>query len=108
MPVGDKCWVDYAEKLRRRMYREGIFELTVPTEEVHADTGTDVPLSELKKPGYWNPVRDAKNDWDTLPRNGILVDFTVNDEGKVDSVTFKLDESRSEHLRRVLERNAGG
>ncbi len=32
MPVGDKCWVEYSEKLRKRMFQEGVFAVTIPME----------------------------------------------------------------------------
>jgi hypothetical protein len=104
MPIGDSCWVKYAEKLRRKMCLDGVFELTVPISQVHIESGTDVSLRDLEKPGYWNPVREAKKDWDTLPRNGVLVDFEVDEDGTVRFVTFRLDEKRSDHLRRMIDR----
>lgn len=105
MPIGDTCWVDYAEKLRKAMYGQKCFELQIPVETIHADSGTNESLDALRSAGFWNAVRDRKKDWDTLPRNGILVDFEVNAAGRIDEVTFRLDEKRRAHLQRVIERS---
>ena len=105
MPVGDNCWVDYATKLQKEMYRRQCFELTFPVETIQSDSGTDETLEVLQREGFWNAVRDLKKDWDTLPRKGILVDFEVNADGKIDEVTFRLNETRRDHLQRVIERN---
>ena len=47
MPAGDRCWVEYSELLRKRMFRDGVPEITVPMEEIYANTKTDVSLAEL-------------------------------------------------------------
>jgi len=88
------------------MFREGRFEITVTTEEIHRESRTDVEFSELKKPSYWNQCRDAKPYWDTFQKNGIELDFDVEADGKVRLVTFRLDDRRRATLERNLQRQA--
>lgn len=104
MPVGDKCWVEYSEALRKKMFQRGIFELRVPMEDIHYETGTTVPFHELRNPGYWNACRDARRDWDTFQKYGVELVFEVEPDGHVHFVTFRLDSSRRESLERMLQR----
>jgi hypothetical protein len=108
MPVGDKCWLDYSVALRKRMFAEGRFEITVPIDEIHRESRTDVTISELRKSGYWNMCRDAKPYWDTFQKNGIELDFEVEADGNVHFVTFRLDGRRRGTLERNLKRQAEG
>jgi len=87
------CWVEYAEKLRSRMALENVAELRIPPEQVYAECGTSEPLGKFWNPGFWNPMRDGKKSWDTLPKNGIAVAYITGDDGKVAFVIFRLAES---------------
>jgi len=104
MPAGDRCWVEYSELLRKRMFQDGVPEITVPMEEIHADTKTDVSFAELRRPGYWNPCRDAAKDWDTFQKNGIELDFEVESDGCIHFVTFRLDARRRATMERFQNR----
>lgn len=100
----DKCWTEYAVTLRKRMFLEGKYELTLASEEVKRNSGTDSKMSDLRNPKYWKAVRDAKTGWDTLSKNGVEVDFDVADDGLVHSLVFRLDETWSGVLERALKR----
>ena len=106
MPVGDRCWVEYAEKIRKRMFQERMFEITVPVDEIRIESRTTSPFAELRTPGYWNPCRDAKPDWNTFQRYGVELDFRVEADGYVHFVTFRLDKSRRATLERVLNEHS--
>ena len=105
MAVGDRCWVLFAEKLRKQMYRQRVFEMQVPIETVHEQSGTDQTLADLKEKSFWNAVRDAKQYWDTLPRYGIEADYLTDDVGRVEYVVFRLDGRRRKHLQSVMDRS---
>lgn len=94
MPRGTNNWVEFCVNLRKRMFQEEWFEITLSVEEIHGQSGTDVSLAELRNPGSWNPCRDAKPDFNTAQKNGLNIDFDVEADGKVQFVTFSLDEAR--------------
>lgn len=100
MPIGDKCWKDWTVRLRIEMMRSRTLEVTKTIDEIAAETGTDESIENLRSFGFWNAGRLAKKDWDTIPRNGLDIGFDTNAYGKVDQVTFSLNESWQAVLRR--------
>lgn len=85
MPRGDNCWVKLCRELREQIETRRI---TLSVEEIHRRTGTTIPLNELRNPGYWNACRDGRPSYDTTQKNGLELDFNVEDDGKVHFVTF--------------------
>lgn len=104
MAVSDRNWGEYCVALRKQMFMAEKFETTVKIEEIHVQSGTTVPLIDLRKPAYWKAGRSGKRSWDGAEKNGIEVDFAVADDGCVHFVTFSLDESRRGTLERFIER----
>lgn len=85
MPKGDNCWGELYRELREQIEAR---RFTLSVEEIHRRTGTTVSLNELRKPGYWNACRDGGPSWDTAQKNGLELDFNVEDDGNVHFVTF--------------------
>lgn len=93
MPQGDKCWKDWAVQLRMTLIHQKTTQVTKTVEEVFDEVGTDEPFGNLQSHGFWNAVRNHIKDWDTLHEAGFEVDFERNAVGRVEQVTFQLDES---------------
>ena len=106
MPRGTNIWVEYCVNLRKRMFQEEKFEIKVSIAKIQKQSGTDVSLADLRKPGYWNQCRDGKKDWDTAQKNGLELDFNVEADGKVAFITFRLDDNRRGTLKRFIERRS--
>ena len=93
MQPGDNCWKDWGIRLRMRMMQQRTVEVTLPVEHIYEEVGFGGPFEDLRGYGYWNSCRRHVEYWDTLFKQGIEVDFETNAEGKVDEVTFKLNEN---------------
>ncbi len=102
MPLDKKCWGNYGTLLRKRMFQERRFNITVSIEDIRIESSTRVTVSGLGKPGFWEPIREVKSGWDLLFKQGVLADFCATD-GKVTEVTFSLEKSRRQHLERLIE-----
>ena len=100
MPRGDKCWVNYCEALRKRMFREQVTELTIAVEDVHADSGTVMTVEELRKPSLWSYCMSEAEGWDTVQKCGLELDYALGDNGYVKTVTFRLDSKWRETFER--------
>src|SRR5262249_10924356 len=93
MRPGDNCWKEWCIRLRMRMMRRKLAEITLPVEQIYQEVGFGGPFADLRSYSYWNSCRNRIPGWDTHTKQGLEVYFDVNDEGKVDEVTFRLDES---------------
>ena len=93
MPRGDKCWVEWAEKLRINMMSNKLPKVVKSTADIHCETGTHEPLANVQSRGFWNSCQRGIQDWDALTKAGFVLEFEPNVDGKVDSVTFKLNDS---------------
>lgn len=93
MARGDACWKNWGEKLRQRMMRQKCVSVTLPVEQVYEEVGTDEPFANLQTYSFWNSCRNHVQYWDTLYKAGIEVDFDTNAQGKVDEVSFSLNET---------------
>jgi hypothetical protein len=93
MHPGDNCWKDWAIRLRMKLMRNKLSEVILPVQEIKDQVGFGGTLEELQSFGYWNACRNHIEAWDTLFKQGIEVDFSTNNLGRVDEVTFRLDES---------------
>jgi len=102
MPRGDQCWKDWAIELRKRMYRDKCSEITLTIDEIAKGTGADMTREDLCSRSFWSACRDAKEYFDTIPRQGLQIDFDPTAEGKVQEVTFRLDAKRLDHFQRVV------
>lgn len=93
MKPGDNCWKEWAVRLRMRMMRQRLVEVTLPVEQIYEEVGFGGPFEDLQSYSYWNSCRRHIQYWDTLFKQGLEVEFEVNDHGTVDEVTLSLDES---------------
>ncbi len=91
---------NYCEALRKRMFREQVTELTIAVEDVHADSGTDMTLAELRKPSLWSYCMSGAEDWNTAQKQGLELDYALGDVGYVKTVTFRLDSKWRETFER--------
>ena len=67
-------------------------ELTKATSDIHAESGTQEALATLKSKGFWNSCKRGITDWDALTKAGFDLDFSPDADGKVESVSFRLNE----------------
>ena len=106
MAVTDHCWVNYGIRLRKEMIQNRVFAVTKPIEEVESESGADMDPIDIRSVRFWSACRAAKPSFNTLSRKGVLIDFQPNEHGKIDMLTFMLDESWRGFLQRLIERNA--
>ena len=106
MPRGDSCWKVWAESLRIWMMTNGVPEVTKSIEEIKGETGTTETFSSLSSIGFWTACRDAKEHYDTIPRAGLEIEFTLNENNWIETITFRLNESWMCILRNKEERLA--
>ena len=102
MPIGDRCWKDWTVSLRMWMMQHKIAVVEKTIDEIAQETGTVESPESLHSFGFWNAVRQAKRDWDTIPKNGLDVDFTKNEQGHVERVTFHLNAT----WRQIMDRRS--
>jgi hypothetical protein len=93
MPRGDKCWVEWAETLRVHMMTNKLAEVVKPTHDIHRETGTRESLRSLQSQDFWNSCQRGSTDGDLLTKAGFVLDFVPSEDGKVESVTFRLNET---------------
>ena len=103
MPLDKKCWSDYGVSLRKRMFQDRHFDITVAIEAIQVESNTSETVRRLEKLSFWEPIRAVKPGWDILFSQGILVEFDASSDGKVSEVTFRLEASRQQHLERIIE-----
>lgn len=89
MKAGDQCWVRFAEKLHTQMESEGTSEITYLLWEIPDAVETSMSVDDLRRPSVWNDMKNGVEYWDTLMRHGILLDFKLNSNGEVSTVTFR-------------------
>ena len=104
MKPGDKCWVEYADRLRKIMFQQRVFELRIPVETIKEESNSSESLEKLRAPQFWAAVRRKDPVYSTLPDRGVLVDFEPNADGRLDFVLFRLDEDRGQYLQRIIDR----
>ena len=93
MPRGAKCWVEWPRDAAVHMMTNKLPEIVKPTHDIHCETGTHESLRSLQSQGFWNSCQRGVTDWDTLTKAGFVLDFVPTANGKVESVTFQLDET---------------
>jgi hypothetical protein len=91
MPQGDRCWVEWAKNLRVQMMTQKLPAVVKSTSDVHRETGTHEPLTNLQSRGFWNSCQRGGTDWDALTKAGFELDFEPDENGKVQLVTFRLN-----------------
>lgn len=106
MPLNKKCWDVYGTIIRKKLFQQRSFAMTIPVETVKSESQTSESMKRLESLSFWDLVRSAEPGWDLLWRQGIVVDFDANSEGKVSEVTFRLERSRHDHLERIIEAEA--
>lgn len=93
MRPGDNCWKNWAIGLRIRMMRQRVAEVTLPVDQIYEEVGSGGPPEDLRTYSYWNSCRWHGPYWETLFKREFEVEFELSPQGKVDEVTFPLDES---------------
>ena len=104
MSRDQKRWKDWADTLRQEMMTGLVPEITKSVDEITEETGTEKSSSTLHSQRFWNACRDGQGSHGTIVKAGFEVSYKVNGEGKVDAVTFRLNESWRSILQRVMDR----
>jgi hypothetical protein len=100
MPRRYKGWKNWTIALRKRMYQERCPETTLTIDEVAEGIGAD-PAEGIGSKRFWDVCRDGKGNFDTIARQGLLVEFEPKADGSVKKVTFRLNPTWMDHFQRV-------
>lgn len=103
MPRRYKGWKDWTIALRKRMYRERSPETTLTIDEVAEGLGAD-PSEGISSKRFWNVCREGTGKFDTIAKQGLLVEFEPTADGSVETVTFRLNATWMDHFQRVRQR----
>ena len=95
------CWVKWASELHELMMANRLLAVTKRTADIHQESGTSQSLDDLQQPGFWNSCRREVQDWDTIFKAGLVIDFAPNEHERVETVTFRLDKVSRARLRRA-------
>jgi hypothetical protein len=68
-------------------------ELSKSAIEIHPEDGTHESLASMQSRGFWNSCQRGGTDWDALVKAGFELDFEPDENGKVQSVTFRLNDT---------------
>lgn len=104
MSQDQKRWKEWADALRQSMMTGLMPEVTKSVEELTQEIRTDKPPSTLQSQKFWNACRDGQGSHTTILKAGFEVSYVPNGAGKVDSVTFRLNDTWQAILQRVLDR----
>ncbi len=104
MSRDQKRWKEWADTLRQSMMAGRIGQITKSVDEISQETGTEKSATTLHSQKFWNACRDGEGSHGTLSKAGFQLSFAPNAAGKVDTVTFRLNESWLAILQRVLDR----
>jgi len=105
MSVRDKArWKEWADGLRQAMMSELTPNVTKSVQDIINETGTDKSESVLGTTKFWQACQAATGTNDTLSKAGFEIEFEANAEGKVDTVTLRLNETWKAIMQRVLDR----
>ena len=105
MPRRYKGWKNWTIALRKRMYREHCPETTLTVDEVAEGIGAD-PAAGIGGTRFWSVCRDGSGNFDTIAKQGLLVEFEPTADGSVENVTFRLNAKWMEHFGKVTRRAA--
>jgi hypothetical protein len=100
MPRRYKSWKTWTIALRKRMYRELSPETTLTVNEVAEGLGAD-PAAGIGGTRFWSVCRDGRGNFDTIAKQGLLVDFEPNADWAVERVTFRLNDKWMAHFEKV-------
>jgi hypothetical protein len=100
MPRRYKGWKNWTIALRKRMYREQCSETTLSVNEVAEGLGAD-PAAGIGGKRFWSVCRDGSGNFDTIAKQGLLVEFEPTTDGSVENVTFRLNAKWMEHFGKV-------
>ena len=90
--------------MRQTMMTELTTSVTKSVSQIIEETATEKSVSVLETHRFWKTLQDGKGANDTLLRAGFQIEFTTNEEGKVDTVTLQLNDTWTAILQRVLDR----
>jgi hypothetical protein len=103
MPRRYKGWKTWTIALRKRMYQDRCTETTVTVDEVAEGLGAN-PADGIGSKRFWDACRDGKGNFDTIAKQGLLIEFEPKADGTVKKVTFRLNQTWMDHFHRVRER----
>ena len=94
MPAGDKArWKAWADGLRQKMMTQLTTHVTKSVDEIIRETATEKPASALGTERFWKACQAGKGTNDTLLKAGFEIRFESSAEGRVDAVTFRLNDT---------------
>jgi hypothetical protein len=102
MPRRYKGWKNWAIALRKRMYQDRCTETTVTVDEVAEGLGAN-PAEGIGSKRFWDAC-SGQGSFDTIAKQGLLVEFEPKADGTVKKVTFRLNPTWMNHFERVRKR----
>ncbi len=103
---GKVRWREWADALRQAMMADLTPQVTKSVEEIIKETATKESASVLGTQRYWEACQAGKESNDVLSKAGFEIEFELNAEGKVDTVTLQLNGTWKAIMQRVLDRRA--
>ena len=97
-------WKAWADSLRQTMMTELTTSVTKSVSQIIAETATEKSVSVLGTQRFWKTLQAGNGGNDTLVQAGFDIEFTTNEEGKVEAVTLQLNDTWTAILQRVLDR----
>ena len=107
MGVSDKSrWRTWADRLRQKMMTELTPEVTKSISTIIEETGTERPQAVLRGEKFWTSCQAGSASNDALVSAGFEIEYEPNEEGEIDAVTLRLNDTWTSIMQRVLDRRA--
>ncbi|HTI50077.1 MAG TPA: hypothetical protein VL475_03970 [Planctomycetaceae bacterium] len=89
----DKIRKEWADAIRKTLMTGRQPEVTKTIEAIHLESGTTESQSRLSRPGPWTADGKATPFIEAIRRAGLEVAVEPGDDGRVERVTFRLNET---------------
>lgn len=97
-------WKKWADHLRQKMMTSLTAEVTKSVDSIVSETATTMAQRTLRSVRFWEACQSGQAPSDVIAKAGFLVDFQHDEDGTVDDVTLRLNETWMTIMRRVLDR----
>ena len=100
-----KLWKAWADELRQQLMKGLQPEVTKSVADIALETGTSKAEQTLRGARFWRACQSGQKPNHILATAGFEIEFTQDEDGKVQNVTLRLDESWLTIMQRVIDRN---